>query len=404
MKFYWPTYSENWREVIDAILSTSPFTPFHPDVLSFLQNFSKMILKDHSYRRFPELIALAYWLRKSHLTEMKELFIKRIDGRIIRPRGVALHFSPSNVDTIFVYSWVLSMLAGNSNILRISSRQQEQTELLVKTIRKCLEMQEHQEVAKRTAIVTYEHNNQITQYLSERCHIRVIWGGDETVKAIRSIPLAPLATELAFPDRFSLSVIKASSVLEADDESFDKLIHHFYNDGFWFAQMACSSPRLITWIGDEEHIELAQQRFWSKLGDYLTYNQYDRSPALQVQKLATGYFLSSQEKTVTFHQQPYFSRLKITEIDSEIRERHCGGGLFMELELSQLEDLTAFLNDKDQTLSYFGFTYKELIDFVDKLKNRSIDRIVPIGQALNFEGVWDGLDLLMHFTREIVVR
>ena len=38
------------------------------------------------------------------------------------PRGLVFHVPPANVDTIFVYSWALSALAGNSNVVRISSR------------------------------------------------------------------------------------------------------------------------------------------------------------------------------------------------------------------------------------------------------------------------------------------
>src|SRR5229473_1854189 len=38
------------------------------------------------------------------------------------PRGLVFHVPPANVDTIFVYSWALSALAGNRNVVRISPR------------------------------------------------------------------------------------------------------------------------------------------------------------------------------------------------------------------------------------------------------------------------------------------
>ncbi|MFD2442708.1 acyl-CoA reductase [Bacillus sp. CGMCC 1.16607] len=402
MKFFWPLYSKQWEETIDSVVKSSPLSPFHPEVLMFLQSISKTILKEHTYRKFPELIALAYWLRKAHLHEMKELYEKQTQSKMVVARGTALHFAPSNVDTIFVYSWVLSLLAGNNNILRISGRKQEQTELLIDAIINGLD--QFPEVAKRTAILTYEHQKEITQFLSERCHIRVIWGGDETVKTIRAIPLAPLATELAFPDRFSLSVLDAKAILAANEVDFQNVIHRFYNDGFWFAQMACSSPRMIGWIGEKNKIDAAQQKFWDHLDTYLNEQLTDFSPALQVQKLTTGYLLSASDHSIAFQHQPNFSRLKIQHMSGDFRERHCGGGLFLELELSELNALIPFLDDKDQTLSYFGFTHEQLVNFAGKLVNRSIDRIVPIGQALDFEGVWDGHDLLMRFMREIVIR
>lgn len=402
MRFFWPRHVKNNEETIEAVVAQNPLSPFHPDVLSFLQNIAMTMLKDHSYRRHPELIALAFWLRKAHLVKMDGEFVKQTENKVVVARGTALHFAPSNVDTIFVYSWVLSMLAGNNNILRISGRKQEQTELLLQTIIRGLE--KNPEVAKRTVIVTYDHDFEKTKYLSEHCHIRIIWGGDETVKAIRAIPLAPLAIELAFPDRFSLSVLKAEAVMKASDVEFNELIHRFYNDGFWFAQMACSSPRLVVWIGGNSEIEAASERFWGKLNDYITDHLQELSPALQVQKLTTGYFLSAKDNVVGFKQQSYFSRLKVESMDAVIRERHCGGGLFVELELSHLTELIPFLDDKDQTLSYYGFSREQLLEFAKELTNRSIDRIVPLGQALDFEGIWDGYDLLLYFTREIVIR
>lgn len=402
MKFFWPQQPKDWKETIEAVVAMKPLSPFQPEVLSFLQSVSKIILKDHSYRKYPELIALAYWLRKAHIVDMHRAFEKETEGKILRPRGNALHFAPSNVDTIFVYSWVLSMLAGNNNILRVSGRKQEQTELLLKALLK--EMENSPEVAMRTAIITYEHDMETTKFLSEHCHLRIIWGGDETVRAIREIPLAPLASEIAFPNRFSLSVFNAKEVLNASMEEFSKLLHSFYNDAFWFAQMACSSPRMIVWTGEKGDIHQAQERFWDQLEQYLKAQIDELSPALQVQKLTTGYFLSAKENSLSFQHQQYFSRLKVDAVDGDIRERHCGGGLFIELEVSNIMELIPFLADKDQTLSYYGFKMEELGDFANELENRSIDRIVPIGQALDFEGIWDGYNLLRHFTREIVIR
>lgn len=402
MRFYWPLQSENWKETIESVCITPSLSPFHPEVVAFLQTVSKKILKDHSYRRYPELVALAYWLRKAHLNEMQEDFIKATDKKVILSRGIALHFAPSNVDTIFVYSWVLSMLAGNCNIIRISGRKQEQTDYLLKAVIDGLI--EHPEIGNRTAIMTYEHQTEITQYLSERCHVRVIWGGDQSVKSIRAIPLSPLATELAFPNRFSLSVLSADAVLQADDQKFSDMIHHFYNDSFWFAQMACSSPRLVVWVGKEVEIKAAEQKFWEHLDRYLQMHLEDFSPARQVEKLTTGYLLSVKDSIVHFNQQVNFSRLKVQDLDLEIRERHCGGGMFVELEVSQLHELIPLLHDKDQTLSYFGFSREQLVNFALNMERRSIDRMVPVGQALDFEGIWDGYDLIMHFTREIVIR
>ena len=59
---------------------------------------------------------------------------------------------------------------------------------------------------------------------------------------------------------------------------------------------------------------------------------------------------------------------------------------------------------KDQTLSHFGFDHEEVRALARALNGRGIDRIVPIGRALQFHRYWDGYDLLRSFTRTVYVE
>ncbi|RKJ31832.1 acyl-CoA reductase, partial [Butyricicoccus sp. 1XD8-22] len=101
-------------------------------------------------------------------------------------RGTVFHIAPSNVDTIFAYSWMLSLLAGNRNIIRISSK--EQPNELLDTIIKELSHPQFENISRRTIICTYGYEEKATEILSSNCHTRVIWGGDITVQNIRRIP------------------------------------------------------------------------------------------------------------------------------------------------------------------------------------------------------------------------
>mgnify|MGYP001581189159 FL=1 len=83
---------------------------------------------------------------------------------------------------------------------------------------------------------------------------------------------------------------------------------------------------------------------------------------------------------------------------------HPGGGLFFEAHLENLLELTTFLGRRDQTLTWFGFAPDELHALVWNLNGRAIDRIVPIGQALQFHRFWDGNDLLQEFCRCVYIE
>ena len=62
------------------------------------------------------------------------------------------------------------------------------------------------------------------------------------------------------------------------------------------------------------------------------------------------------------------------------------------------------MNNKFQTLTYFGLNKSDLINFVIKNRLNGIDRVVPIGKALDIGVVWDGYDILGSLSRIINVE
>lgn len=396
MKLFWPENTD-FESAIKQLFSQQSNQPFNQEVLAFTQALSKRFLR---LREIPEIVALGYWLRKANIKEMQTAFEQGSAQKKIRARGTVFHIAPSNVDTIFVYSWMLSLLAGNRNIIRISSKEQLGLNVLIQNIIGELARPEFQKISEQTIICTYGHEENATALLSASCQTRVIWGGDATISAIREIPLAPLANELAFPDRFSLAVINSDVLFKLDEKELDNLVDHFYNDVFWFDQMACSSPRLIVWCGNKQQ---AMDRFWSMFAQKIQQKQYELMAATQVLKYTTSLVLATESIVDNLENGPYYSRVRLSDVPEKVREQHCGGGLFYEYSISKLEDLAEVLIDKDQTISYFGFEHEELERLVDAISTRGVDRIVPIGKALEFTGVWDGQNFLTSFTREVMM-
>jgi len=398
MKFYWP--QQHGEESLQQLQHQRTLDAFNNEALSFIQALSKRFVK---LRQFPEIVALGFWMRKAHMNQLQTTWEQEIMGRVIKARGTVFHLAPSNVDTIFIYSWILSLLVGNRNIIRISSKEQLQTNRLLTEILAVLASPDHQEIAKRTIVLSYPHHDATTEKLSRHCHTRVVWGGDATIHAIRKIALATMANELVFADRFSMSMISADSVNKLDDEGLQQLAERFYNDSYWFDQMACSSPRLVVWTGTQLGVEQAQRLFWLKVEQVIIAKNYEAAAATQVQKLATGLWLASEQETMKVEHQTMYSRIQLNGVTADLRERHCGAGLFYETTLENLTHIADIIIDKDQTLSYFGYSKEQLIEVIDLISNRGIDRIVPIGQALDFQAVWDGQAFLRSFTREVVV-
>lgn len=391
---------EWWETKLQAMQRAALGVPFAPESIEFVHCLSQAILLDPAMRQYPELLAMAHWLRKANMLAFAE---QHRFERLRLARGIVLHFAPSNVDSIFIYSWMISLLMGNANIVRLSQRRGAQVEVLIRLIADLLAAPEHRAIRERSMLVSYGHDDRVTELLSGVCHMRVIWGGDETVRRIRSITLNPLAAEIAFADRFSLVALDAQSVVAETDAGLERLAQQFYNDAFWFDQMACSSPRLLVWLGDGQYVAPAQERFWPAVEKVIALKGYSTAAAVGMRRLTMAYHFASRSdgSQLPGESAATPTRVVLPTLLPELREQHCGGGLFAEVHCETLEQLTPHLTQKDQTLSVYGVARERLAEWVLQLPHRSIDRIVPVGQALSFAPVWDGQDLFMAFTREV---
>jgi hypothetical protein len=123
---------------LEEVLSASPKVPFDNSVVEFIVGLGKSLRTDPATRAFPELVALGFWARAATLRQLKIRFETAYPRTIRLARGLAFHVAPANVDSIFVYSLLLSMLAGNTNLTRISSRSGAQSNALLSVLHRAL--------------------------------------------------------------------------------------------------------------------------------------------------------------------------------------------------------------------------------------------------------------------------
>jgi hypothetical protein len=77
---------------------------------------------------------------------------------------------------------------------------------------------------------------------------------------------------------------------------------------------------------------------------------------------------------------------------------------FFEYDLNNRDELAACVNTKFQTSTYFGIDPKELGDWIIQKRLHGIDRIVPIGSALDISVIWDGYDIIKTLSRIIDIK
>jgi len=389
---------------IEQVLTAKPLQPFGNETLAFLDAFSKRLALNKQLRKYAELVALAFWFRKDNLQKLKTIY--ESESAVYKtPIGIVFHIAPSNVDSIFIYSWFLSMLAGNINVVRISSTANEQMDLLLQELNALIDS-EFSQLATAFAVVRYPHNDEITEALSMACNLRVIWGGDGTVRRIRSIALAPNAAEIAFSNKFSMALVNVPSLALCTEAELENLATKFYNDAYWFNQMACSSPRMVFFHQATEANKAVIQRFWTALEAIIAKKGYQLAPSQAVDKL-TAMYQTALKSPQSFVQQETddnrLVRLQLKDAGLLNRTFHCGGGLFYEAYIDNLSHLADLFTNADQSLCYYGYLGKDLATELLSYQPKGICRIVPIGQALQFTPHWDGYALLNSFSRLVEV-
>jgi len=387
----------------EDLAAIPPMPAFAEAATGFVEAFSTHLFRMPAARRYPELTALAFWMRKSNLARVRTEMRARAADSLLVPRGTVLHIAPSNVDTMFVYSWLISLLTGNRNIVRLSSRPSAQADELVGAVATLLADPAHADIARRTLLVRYAPDDLVTERLSAVCDVRVVWGGDSVVRQIRRLALPPTAIEVAFPNKYSLALVHARRWQEADEERKAAWVEAFYNDAYWFDQMACSSPRQVLWIGTPDQAGDAAADFWPRLERVLASHQARFADVDYVNKrVAQDGMAIETAVRIPASRSNDLARVWL-DVPALHDERHCGAGLFFESALPDLEALRPLLARRVQTISYAGLTKDELSAFVAAGPITGIDRIVPFGRALEFSTVWDGFDLLRVFTREVTV-
>lgn len=387
----------SWTLLNPATTRAELQQPFAEQDFAYCQALSEALLKAPQSRDFPDLIALGFWLRQANL---KPLLASYQSGSFIRqPLGLVFHSAPANVDSLFVYSGILSLLCGNKNVIRLSSRSGGSTAVLIEKIRALAETFPAQNA--RFQLVQCSYDSTELKAFVGKVDGRVLWGSDQAIQAQRQLTMPAHGRELSFGHKFSLCLLGAEAVLAADNEQLRQLVQLFYRDQLTFAQQGCSSAKAVLWLGEAAQVQQAQQKFWPALTELIEQKQPLNSSE-QYQALANAQqLIMSSEQQLMLTQQQSISRVAVNTLEPVFIDQHQGCGLFLELQLSDLAQLTPMLTQAHQTLTVWGVEANVLKSWLTSV-HTGLDRVMPVGQALSFSPEWDGVNLIEQFSRKVV--
>ena len=380
-------------------MSYQPLRPYSNEAIEFLSDLSKALLAMPEAREYPDIAAFGFWCRRAQLLKLSEGFD---DCRDRIGRGLVFHITPSNVPVNFAFSLAFGLLAGNANIIRISELYHMQARVICHEISRLLGKEVHKGISKMIRIIKYPRNDEITAEISKTCNARILWGGDSTISHLRSMATKPRCIDISFSDRYSICILGAEAILAADDLILKNLATSFYNDVYLLDQNACSSPHLVIWQGGEHEIEKAMIKFWGEIEAYLLSKSeppinHASEKFNHLCRLALKLDLGA--KAIRHGNLIY--RVHLNRIPSGIEKFRGSYGFFFEAVDNEFHQLKLVVNERFQTVTYFGIEAKKIINMIKNERLTGLDRVVPIGKALDIGVIWDGYDLIGALSRII---
>lgn len=340
--------------------------------------------------------ALGFWLRPVNL--------QRIRGRYTDCRhgiGCVFHVPPSNVPTLTFYSWLSSLLAGNSNVVRLSSSRSSVIEhKILEKVEYLFAQADYLAIGEQNRFERYGHEENLNRQWLSISHGAMLWGGNHTT-ALLSRLCAEIAAQqdrifpvLVFPGRASILLLDLRS---EENISIDGLVERVWRDIQPFMQQACSSPKGVVWLGKQKYIQSIQRVFWQKIQERLAYLE-DSAAEGWVWGTEQSVFWQRaclEDNSVRHIDAGGVLRLGVSEINDLQLSFHPGCFSFLEVECGELAEIGTVLKAAVQTVTVWPKVHSDTHNLLERL---GALRVVSAGQALDFDVLWDGKDIIQELS------
>ncbi len=371
----------------------SDFLPFDNIILDFISDLSVLILKNKKLRIYPDLITFGFWCRKSNIINLKKKFFK---NEIKKNIGLIFHIPPTNVPISLGYSFVFGLLSGNSNIIRVPRPNLENINEFLKIVIKLMELKKYSKIKRNNTFIEYKNSLEISSKISSLVDGRIIWGGNQTSKIFKEMKTKVSCKDIFFFDKFSFSLIDLKKFKSLNSYETKKLIENFYNDTFVMDQNACSSPHLVLW----KNFKLSDTKlFWNKLDKYVNKKYLFKKENKIYKYYRINEILLKSNNILSLINYKNIKIFNLKDLNNNLTDLRGYGGIFFQYKFNNFKNISKIFDRKFQTMTYFGINKQKLKYLLNSTHLNGIDRVVPVGNAINFNNKWDGYEILNELTR-----
>ena len=371
---------------------------FTKEFLDFdLNSISNEVKKKLNGKKYADLIYLIFWCNSRHINSLKK---NLVEGKVRLGRGLVFHICPSNVPTNFIYSFIFGLLSGNSNIVKVPTKDSPEKKIILSSIKKLFNQKKYLNLKNSNYFVQYNNEIEYTKDISSICDGRVVWGGDKAINEIRKFWIPERSVELTFSDRYSISLINLNELVNKKKKSITSIAKKFFFDTYLMNQAACNSPHFIFWLGNKN--KYIQNKFWTELNEIVkkSFVLDEKGAVDKYSKLLENIIKQKNYLNI----KKFKNNIYVVDPNKNIKniENIRGiNGIFFQKNISSINSLSQFVTKKCQTITYYGLNKNEFVQFILKNDLLGVDRIVPIGKALDISAIWDGYNVIESLSRII---
>lgn len=354
---------------------------------------------------------ISQWCRRSNLegllvdsfgsTDKLDRFTQSVSrkDRLYRllPRGLAIHWLAGNVPTLGFLSMIQGILTKNSNIIKVATSADGLLAALLRELAETFtdEPQSGADLVRSIAVIRFERtDDEVASFLSKEADVRVIWGSDDAVNAIRSLPSDIEVVDVIFPSRTSFVVVGEESL--SNKVSLVESIKRIARDISIFEQKACASPHtIILQTNNKEDVEFFAQELRDGLQDVLKQLPKQRPSEREVSAI-----LNLRAQYDILHQAWYPQGTEFTILsDEDIKLGPAIGNRTIYIRrFGSFEQIAPLITKKVQTVGLLA-SPREEGKLMNYLSAMGVQRFTTVGTMTQFELPWDGFMIPQQMVR-----
>lgn len=381
-------------------------------IILILDKYSRKISLDSNLLSVEGAAFFSFFLRKSNVEKLIQnsigdksylnKFIHKGNGKFVKAqsRGIACHWIAGNIPTLAFYSLFQSVIAKNSNIVRVP---RNSVNLVLSLLAQLDDIEvefnskvyNSKDILKNISLIFFDSNNELlNKNMSIIADVRIIWGGEKAVNSINMLRKKTTCKDVVFGPKYSFAVFD-KNIIESSE--CQKYMDKFVIDVATFNQEACSSPQVLfiekSSIPLKNTVEKLAKAF-EKL-DKRHPNIINESTAAQIINIRGIYGLSLDKNLCCSKDLGYTILIN----DELALENPVGGRCLFIKEIDSIFDVEDLITRRIQTIGIACTDKDKIIKFADRVTNLGVDRIVNVGLMNIYDYPWDGFFMINELIR-----